>query len=197
MATPTNAANAMQLPLADIHQPAAVGWWPMAPGWWFVIALALLTLTALTVVGYRRIWQPWRLQRSRQQQADALILELEQQWQQLKLTNVSERQHYIIQLQTRLKIWLTWLCPGRYNLASQTDSQWLASLENQAAGIFSDSSKSLLKDGQYRLPANIKESDLEQLHQQACQWIARSTRTSQQPESQSGTALSNTGREAD
>lgn len=33
-----------QLPLRDLHLPDAVGWWPLAPGWWFLIALAALAL---------------------------------------------------------------------------------------------------------------------------------------------------------
>ncbi len=28
--------------LADIHMPAAVSWWPLAPGWWVLAALVLL-----------------------------------------------------------------------------------------------------------------------------------------------------------
>lgn len=27
------------LPLRDLHLPDAIGWWPLAPGWWVVIAL--------------------------------------------------------------------------------------------------------------------------------------------------------------
>jgi len=30
------------LPLRDIHLPAAIGWWPLAPGWWGLLALVLL-----------------------------------------------------------------------------------------------------------------------------------------------------------
>ena len=26
------------LPLRDLHLPDAIGWWPLAPGWWGVIA---------------------------------------------------------------------------------------------------------------------------------------------------------------
>lgn len=28
------------IPLRDLHLPEMVGWWPLAPGWWFLIALA-------------------------------------------------------------------------------------------------------------------------------------------------------------
>lgn len=28
-----------QLPLRDLHLPDSVGWWPLAPGWWLLIAL--------------------------------------------------------------------------------------------------------------------------------------------------------------
>ncbi len=29
------------LPLRDLHLPEAIGWWPLAPGWWVVLALAV------------------------------------------------------------------------------------------------------------------------------------------------------------
>jgi len=31
-----------QIPLRDLHLPEAIGWWPLAPGWWLVIALAVV-----------------------------------------------------------------------------------------------------------------------------------------------------------
>lgn len=34
------------LPLKDIHLPAEVSWWPLAPGWWILIGLFLLSLLA-------------------------------------------------------------------------------------------------------------------------------------------------------
>lgn len=44
------------LPLRDLHLPDAIGWWPLAPGWWAVVAIlgAVLGYTLLRV--YRR-WQ--------------------------------------------------------------------------------------------------------------------------------------------
>lgn len=39
-----------QLPLRDLHLPEAVGWWPLAPGWWFLIAILLGVA----------LWQAWR-----------------------------------------------------------------------------------------------------------------------------------------
>jgi len=33
-----------QIPLRDLHLPEVIGWWPLAPGWWFVIALLLVGL---------------------------------------------------------------------------------------------------------------------------------------------------------
>lgn len=36
-----------QLPLRDLHLPEAIGWWPLAPGWWVVIALAVAAVVVL------------------------------------------------------------------------------------------------------------------------------------------------------
>lgn len=40
-----------QDPLAGLHvlrEPALVGWWPLAPGWWMLLALALLCLAGVS-----------------------------------------------------------------------------------------------------------------------------------------------------
>lgn len=36
-----------QIPLRDLHLPTMIGWWPLAPGWWAVIALAAIGLLLL------------------------------------------------------------------------------------------------------------------------------------------------------
>ena len=35
------------IPIRDLHLPAAIGWWPLAPGWWVVIAVAAVGLVFL------------------------------------------------------------------------------------------------------------------------------------------------------
>jgi len=41
------------IPLRDLHLPDAIGWWPLAPGWWVVIAIALIGLGFLLRAGLR------------------------------------------------------------------------------------------------------------------------------------------------
>lgn len=43
-----------QLPLRDLHLPPPIGWWPLAPGWWLVIALVLIGLGWLLLQAWRK-----------------------------------------------------------------------------------------------------------------------------------------------
>jgi hypothetical protein len=61
---------ASTLPLHDIHLPAEVGWWPLAPGWWALFVLLLLSI--LAAWSLRRFWQRRRLRRLALRQLDAL-----------------------------------------------------------------------------------------------------------------------------
>jgi hypothetical protein len=44
------------LPLRDLHLPDAVGWWPLAPGWWVVLAIVVAALG----YGAWRQYKRWR-----------------------------------------------------------------------------------------------------------------------------------------
>ena len=44
------------LPLRDLHLPDVIGWWPLAPGWWVVLAITVGVLAYFTWRLYRR-WQ--------------------------------------------------------------------------------------------------------------------------------------------
>jgi Domain of unknown function (DUF4381) len=44
-------------PLAQLHplrDPAAIGWWPLAPGWWLLVCIAAAALLALAWWALRR-----------------------------------------------------------------------------------------------------------------------------------------------
>ena len=43
-----------QLPLRDLHLPEPIGWWPLAPGWWIVIAIVLFALGWLLLRAWRK-----------------------------------------------------------------------------------------------------------------------------------------------
>ena len=45
-----------QLPLRDIHLPAAIGWWPPAFGWW-ILAGVVLVAAVVWVLRYRAAWR--------------------------------------------------------------------------------------------------------------------------------------------
>lgn len=57
-----------QLALRDLHLPEAIGWWPLAPGWWLLIALVLSGLGWLLM----RAWRNWRFNAPRRYAIRAL-----------------------------------------------------------------------------------------------------------------------------
>ena len=58
------------LPLHDIHLPAPIGWWPLAPGWW--ILCGLLFLVPLLLWGWWRFRQRRRMRYFALQQLEKL-----------------------------------------------------------------------------------------------------------------------------
>lgn len=50
-----------QIPLRDLHLPAEIGWWPLAPGWWVLISIATAVALWYAWKGFLR----WRANRAR------------------------------------------------------------------------------------------------------------------------------------
>ena len=50
-----------QIPLRDLHLPAEIGWWPLAPGWWVLIAIATCVVAWYAWKALMR----WRANRAR------------------------------------------------------------------------------------------------------------------------------------
>lgn len=47
--------NPQDIPLRGLHLPEAIGWWPLAPGWWVLIAVLLIAAVLLV-----RTWRSHR-----------------------------------------------------------------------------------------------------------------------------------------
>lgn len=43
-----------QIPIRDLHLPEPIGWWPLAPGWWVLLALVVVLLGWLAITASRR-----------------------------------------------------------------------------------------------------------------------------------------------
>lgn len=50
-----------QIPIRDLHLPVDIGWWPLAPGWWVLIAL----VSAGVIWALCRQYVRWRADRAR------------------------------------------------------------------------------------------------------------------------------------
>ena len=68
-----NPIDFSQIPLRDIHLPAAVGWWPPAPGWW-ILAGMLLAAALFAFIRYRSLYR----ERAALRALQAVLVALEQ-----------------------------------------------------------------------------------------------------------------------
>ena len=71
--------EAQQIPLRDLHLPEAIGWWPLAPGWWGVIAIALIGLGFLL-----RAWLRARARGAARRYALGELKQIVQQYEERK-----------------------------------------------------------------------------------------------------------------
>ena len=65
-----------EIPIRDLHLPEPIGWWPLAPGWWILLAL-------LVIVGGWLLLQAWRRYRVGASRRFALksLKHLESEWE--------------------------------------------------------------------------------------------------------------------
>jgi len=112
------------LPLHDIHLPAPIGWWPLAPGWWIALGAGL---TALLVGGLAWWW--WRRTRLRRRARQRLG--------EIARAFATHQDHH------RLAVDLSMLCRqvglqilGAAQGAAVTGTAWLTALDTLAADHF-------------------------------------------------------------
>lgn len=107
-----------ELPLRDLHLPDPIGWWPLAPGWWMLIALVLVGLGWLLV----RAWRIRRFNAPRRYAIQALAT--------LEAEYLSHRNPVVLgqQLSELLRRGMLAYAP-RHEVAGLTGERWLAWLD--------------------------------------------------------------------
>ncbi|MFI3137861.1 MAG: DUF4381 domain-containing protein [Methylococcaceae bacterium] len=126
-----------QLPLKDIHLPAAIGWWPPAIGWWLVAALLIGLLLGV-------FWLYKRLTRqSAVKTAKRLLLAL-------KKDQIQNNGQKLSQLSILMRRVVLSVYP-RAETASLTGQAWLAFLDRSVKGSpFSSGMGRVLADAHFR-----------------------------------------------
>jgi len=147
--------------LRDIHEPAAVAWWPPAPGWW-LLALLIIVLVALAL--YWAV-QSWRAAAYRRHARNELRLAYTH-WRQ-----DAESTRYLEQLNEILKRTALVSFP-RADIASLSGESWCAFLDRQGNGVSGGFQGSAL-ESLYSPGLAPSDAELEDLHQLALAWIIR------------------------
>ncbi|OLP57685.1 hypothetical protein BJF92_07660 [Rhizobium rhizosphaerae] len=137
--------------LRDIHLPQPIGWWPLAPGWWALIALVCAFLVAALV------WT-WMRRRS------ARFLAL----RELEAISPERQDEFLTQISSLLRRVARRRSAGADVL---TGAAWSAFLMEGKYGM-SGTSAALLATGPYGPPAN-ENFEPEALRAETATWIRR------------------------
>lgn len=147
--------------LKDIHLPASVDWWPLAPGWW---GLATLTLMVLALVVLKR-----SRSRKHRQLTQAAIVSLNQLAQDKSLDNTE----WLKALSSLLRQ-IVINFHGREAGAGLVGEDWLAYLDQQGGGQgFSQGVGQVIASQPYQ---QASDYDREALLRLVHQWIKRQRR---------------------
>lgn len=133
--------------LRDIHTPAPVGWWPLAPGWWILLILIIIGIAALIV---------WL--RSKRKRVTAISESLRQLKQ---LPDSGGKQELVTLLQLFRRAALVY--HSREQVAAISLDQLAQSLAEQHGLHLSSSSLELMRDAQYRPDTQIDPDEWQQL----------------------------------
>jgi hypothetical protein len=151
-----------QDPLAQLHplrEPQLIGWWPLAPGWWLLLALLLLVL-AVTAYWLWRRYQKRAYRRQAERQLAALLSAYK---------DGDDRTAFVASVNRLLKATALVAYPRR-TVAAASGEQWLAlltdTLAHSGAG---ETFTPEFADAGYR--PGPPATDPEQLHRLALAWI--------------------------
>lgn len=139
--------------IQEVLPPEPVSWWPATPGW---LLLAIAVLAWLAGWGWRR-WRRWLRDRYRREALARLATPINDPAAALQATA-------IILKATALAAF------PRRDVASLSGSDWLQWLESSGAS-FSNASRTLLAEHQYRPPARIDPTAIERLVAETRAWV--------------------------
>lgn len=150
-----------QDPLANLHplrEPFPIGWWPLAPGWWLLIAIALLCLAALVYLLVKR----YRANAYRRQGL-AQLQALRQQY-----LAQQDASRYVAKTNALLKSVALRSYPRR-EVAACNGQQWLTFLNSRMNGAEQFQPDFAAAAYQKTCP----DIDMKQMHRAARAWIKR------------------------
>jgi hypothetical protein len=145
--------NPEDLPLRDLHLPAEIGWWPLAPGWW---VLAGFVAVALSYLAYR-LWRRWRRAAARR----AALAELRRMREQFDLDgNLPSFVNGISTLLRRAML----SCEPRETIAGIVGEDWLCRLdEGMKRPGFQNGIGRCLADLPYRAEPSLMPAEIDEL----------------------------------
>ncbi len=132
------------LKLKDIHQPAAISWWPLAPGWYVVLGLVLGMIGYLIFLIYRR-----------QQRHQVAKLALQRLHQLRQAAATTPNHTIVIELSILLRR-VALIQHARQTVAGLQGDAWLAFLDNTANTTnFSEGAGRVLASAPYQKTAQV------------------------------------------
>lgn len=143
-----------QIPLRDLHLPDAIGWWPLAPGWWLLIALALIGVAFLL-----RAWLKTRARGAARRYALRQLNEIVDRYQDNK--NAVEFGADLSELLRRAML----AYAPRLDVAGLTGEAWLRWLdEGLAQPVFAEGPGRQILELPYRRPdTELDVADVDRL----------------------------------
>ena len=139
-----------QLPLRDLHLPDPVGWWPLAPGWWLLLAMLAAALVWLAVVARSR-----HRQGAARRHALRKLRELERRY-----AEDGDAVQLAIDVSALLRRAILAYSP-RADVAGLTGPAWMERLDSGlAAPLFADGAGRALLDLPYRRPGADHSADV-------------------------------------
>ncbi|WP_078085556.1 DUF4381 domain-containing protein [Microbulbifer mangrovi] len=142
--------------LKDIHEPAAIGWWPLAPGWWILAGVVIALLFAAG-------WLALRLREKKRRnlyRAEGMRL----------LRSVAlDEPRAVEEINTLLKR-VAVVTFGRDTCAPLTGQRWIQFLESSIEQPMPQAAQRTLLECLYGASASSR-TDLEALRDFAIRWV--------------------------